>query len=697
MNNDQNDLTRTLFDDNPSKPDQTQGSLLLPQAIRYAQLGWRVLPVHTIKNNVCDCPKGKDCDSPGKHPRIQDWPNKATTDIDNIQNWFTMWPDSNIGIATGEKSGLLDLDVDGNEGLESIKGKHLPPTPAFKSGNGFHYLYKYPDSKPGNKTGLLVKVDIRGEGGFFVAPPSTHISGNKYQWQISPDELFADAPDWLIELLESSKPRNEFPETGETIPEGRRNSTLASIAGTMRKRGLSSDEINAALQRVNENRCNPPLSIQEVNAIAVSISRYEAGKPNNEGIALPLAGWPEPLSEEAFHGLAGRFVRLVEPNSETDPVALLVGFITAFGSVVGDRPYFRVEADMHRTRIFAVLVGETSKARKGTSWGHIERLFTAIDTAWLNTIQSGLSSGEGLIWAVRDPVMKTQKGEEIVVDEGVQDKRLMLVEGEYASILRVLGREGNTLSAVIRNAWDKGNLRTLTKNSPARATGAHVSIIGHVTREELLRYLTDTESANGFGNRFLWFCVKRSKSLPFGGNISESDFSGLVEDVRSTVEFAKQVDEVRWDTETRPLWAEIYPALSSGIPGLIGAMTARAEAYVTRLSCIYALLDQSVTIKPKHLLAAVALFDYAESSVHYIFQEETGNKFANDLLQTLQENADGMTRTDISNHFNRNKSSEQISEALEILRGLGLSEEREVVVEGKPQNKWFAKKEGVNS
>src|SRR5262249_47756246 len=161
------------------------------------------------------------------------------------------------------------------------------------------------------------------------------------------------------------------------------------------------------------------------------------------------------------------------------------------------------------------VVGDTSKARKGTSWGHVDRLFKLADgeaahEGWSGRIVTGLSSGEGLIWDVRDPGGKDVNGES---DPGVDDKRRVVVDGEFAATLKMLGREGNTLSPVIRNAWDSGDLRIMTKNKPARATGAHLSIIGHITRDELKRELTSTEMGNGFANRFLWACSTRSKLL----------------------------------------------------------------------------------------------------------------------------------------------------------------------------------------
>src|SRR5262249_20157432 len=162
-----------------------------------------------------------------------------------------------------------------------------------------------------------------------------------------------------------------------------------------------------------------------------------------------------------------------------------------------------VEGDQHHANLFAVLVGNTAKARKGTSWGRIRQLFDLIPDVWSQQcVHSGLSSGEGVICAVRDATSDH--------DSGVSDKRLMVVESEFANVLRVIGREGNTLSRVIRDAWDRGSLATMTKNSPAKATGAHISIIGHITAEELKRYLPRTEMANGFANRFIFACVKRS-------------------------------------------------------------------------------------------------------------------------------------------------------------------------------------------
>jgi len=411
--------------------------------------------------------------------------------------------------------------------------------------------------------------------------------------------------------------------------------------------------------------------------------------------------WPEPFAKEAFQGLAGEIVRAIAPHTEADDSALLLQFLTAFGNVVGASPHFAVEGDRHSLKLYVIIVGETSKARKGTSWGHVRSLFQFVDPSWVvDRIQSGLSSGEGLIWAVRDPIitgMEPKKKEghakghkPKIPDPGVSDKRLLVVEGEFASTLKVLRREGNTLSSVIRSAWDTGDLNTLVKHNPAKATGAHISMIGHISKEELLRHLEDTEAANGFGNRYLWGCARRSKVLPEGGCIDMVHFRPLIDRLREAVRFARMVGEIKRDEEARKLWHEVYPELSEGKAGLFGAITARAEAQVMRLACIYAILDQSTLIRKEHLVAALAIWEYCEASCLYIFDESLGDPVADQLLKALQDEPDGMTRTAINNLFKRHQSSARLERALNMLVENGLILSRKQNTGGRPAEIWFA-------
>ncbi len=227
-----------------------------------------------------------------------------------------------------------------------------------------------------------------------------------------------------------------------------------------------------------------------------------------------------------------------------------------------------------------------------------------------------------------------------------------------------MARDTNTLSAIIRQAWDSGDLRTMTKNSPAKATGAHVSIIGHITKGELVRRLDSTEAGNGFANRFLFVCVRRSKCLPEGGNLNQENLGPLVRKLTEAVQFAQNIGELKKDERARKAWGAVYPSLSEGKPGLLGAVIARAEAQVMRIACIYAVLDLSNVIRVEHIRAALALWEYCERSARHIFGDALGNPVADELLKLIRNSPGGVTRTQIRDFFGRHKSSHHIDRAL---------------------------------
>ena len=226
-----------------------------------------------------------------------------------------------------------------------------------------------------------------------------------------------------------------------------------------------------------------------------------------------------------------------------------------------------------------------------------------------------------------------------------------------------------------------------------RATSPHVSILAHITQEELLRVFDSTDAANGFGNRFLWVCVRRSKLLPEGGRLPEDEAASLVHRTSQALAFARKQSEVRRNDDARALWAEIYPDLSEGKPGMLGALIARAEAHVLRLSELYALLDQSPEITPDPLLAALALWDYCAASARYIFGDSTGDPIADRILAALRANGE-MDQSAISDLFGRHVNAGRLGKVLEalLLAGLARSErEHDSEKRGRPRTLWTAR------
>jgi hypothetical protein len=414
---------------------------------------------------------------------------------------------------------------------------------------------------------------------------------------------------------------------------------------------------------------------------------------------------PPPPAEAAFHGIAGQLTHVIAEHSEAAPVALLVQTLVAVGNMIGRTAHFEVEGDSHYLNAFVCLVGTSSKGRKGTSWGRINKFLGGVDPDWANgSITGGLSSGEGLIAAVRDPITKMEpvkdengtirpfEFKEVTIDAGVTDKRVLCYEPEFASVLKVLERQGNTLSTLIRQAWDDGKLRTLVKNSPAKATGAHVSIIAHVTREDLHRYLSETDQANGFGNRFLWIAVSRAKVLPLGGSPSIEALQQLHGAFASAINWAKgQTHPIGFDDIALEKWEEVYPVLSAGRPGLSACMLARAEAQVRRLACLFAVLDRSPEVRLVHLSAALALWKYCESSVYYVFGSSLGNDVADKIQGALQETPAGLTREEIrSQVLKGHRGSKDIGRALSLLFHSGLAHRIVEMTGGRPAERWFA-------
>jgi hypothetical protein len=405
------------------------------------------------------------------------------------------------------------------------------------------------------------------------------------------------------------------------------------------------------------------------------------------------------MARAAFYGLAGEVVTTLEKHTEADPVALLLQYLTSFGNALGRGPYYAVEADRHFGNLFVLLIGDTAKARKGTSAERIHSIFTIANPTWAGErTRGGMSSGEGIIHAIRDPVWGLRNGTPVLTDPGIVDKRLLLTEHEFFGVLTVLKREGNTLSRVVRDAWDcRKRLETLTKHSPTSATEACVSIIAHITIDELRQLLDHTSMANGFANRFLFACIRRGALLPFGGALAPEILQDLGEQTGAALQAAEAAGScvVGMDAGARFLWTSVYTELSRGGTGLIDYVTARAEAQSVRLALLYALLDQATEIRQPHLEAGLAVWHYCAASARFIFGDLLGEPIADTILRMLRQVAPaGLNRTDISALFGRHVAAGHLDRALAALLIAGKARcDRQPSgsgLGGRPREMWYA-------
>ena len=367
------------------------------------------------------------------------------------------------------------------------------------------------------------------------------------------------------------------------------------------------------------------------------------------------APWPAPPDQAAFHGLAGRVVDLADPYTEADTVAVLTTFLAAFGCALNAGPHARVGPERHPARLFVALVGSSSTARKGTSWAPVRELLALADPDFIaHRIVSGLGSGEALIHAVRDG-----DGDK---DQGVLDKRALVFAPEFATILRVMNRQGSLLSGTLKEAWDSGRLQNLVKGNPATATGAHVSIVAHTTADEMARDLTDVDARSGFGNRFIYVAVRRSKYLPSPPDWDDRGVTTMAHEVGAALQVARTRSRLSRDPAADRRWAEVYGHLTRDRHGLAGILTSRAEAQVLRLSLVYALLDGASSIGLPHLEAALAVWDYAERSAVFIFGARTGDPIADRILAEV--GGGRRSRSDLHDLFGRHVGRDRIESTL---------------------------------
>jgi hypothetical protein len=445
---------------------------------------------------------------------------------------------------------------------------------------------------------------------------------------------------------------------------------------------------------------SPPTSAlpTPVPSLTSSITNELSSRPQRsevEGSAVLFTGQPmhmeppppltprlslrEVFDRYALYGPAGQAVRALAPHTEAQPEAILLQLLAAFGNVIGPGPHCMVGATRHTLNLFVVLVGESSKARKGTSWNQISQLFAEVDRAWAeNRVTSARLTARGLIG--------------IFGCEQAVDRRLLVLAEELASVLHTMGRSRSQLSPLLRCAWDSGTLRMLDRDRLVQASGGHLSLIGHITQRELAESLHRTEAHNGFANRCLWASVQRARCLPDGGNLGVEQLSAIASGLKRAVEWAQGQTEIlfRRDQAASELWNNYYPALSQNRPGLRGTATGRAEAQVLRLSALYAALDCSPIIRLPHLEAALALWDYCSASAASLFGSCVGNSIADRIHEALQSSPDCLSREQIRNLFRGNVSSGSIDRALEKLSSLGLATSRYMIGRGRPTTLWSA-------
>lgn len=340
---------------------------------------------------------------------------------------------------------------------------------------------------------------------------------------------------------------------------------------------------------------------------------------------------PRPeLHPIALCGVLAEMVEAACANSEAVPSTVAIHLLARFAVTMGRTAHINIGDEQRHLRMNALIVGPTSKGRKGTSAFMPRRLFELVGQkdVFVPVVRelTALSTGEGLIHQVRDPFHNFE-GE--IVDPGVDDKRLFCDVSEFAGVLAQARREASTISPVLRDAFDGVRLTIPTKTSFNEATDTHIVVVGSVPETEILKTLTSTDITNGLANRFPMFYSVRTKSVPFPQPTAPELMGRFASHLAAALHDAREVGEIRMTTDARDYWRVFYEQLEEKAhPPAVAALLARQSTYALIFAALLALMNRQREISPDHLIAAEAWIDYWEETVLFVFSNGEQNEHA---------------------------------------------------------------------
>jgi hypothetical protein len=581
---------------------------------------------------------------------------------------------------------FLELDSrEALERIQVETGNKIPSTMAIRSSAGkghFYFRHSVKSIEAGNISQNAVKHSdwsLRADRAYVVGPLSVKAKdGIEQTYEVLSDAAITEIPDWLLSwcISEKVEAKKAVVEGSAQILEGSRNSALASRAGKLRHAGLNHDEIESALLRMNEELCKPPLDASEVRLIANSISRYSVGeiynltlngKPVDAFSSGPMAvdeadgeyaltqdeleierakprpvlpfkslpGRPE-FKDEFLYGPAGDVVRKASAFNESHPAGMYLNLLVSLGNIFGRGPHFNVSRTKHYTNEFLICVGDSATSRKGTGRDEIDWILKIIDPDWYrHRVVSGFGSSQAIIDQIRDDSMyqkldkKTGTYKSVIVP-GVKDKRLCIREGEAANLFKLACQPEGRTSGLIRDGWDGKKLSNLVKGKTADGESLsvicdqpHLSICADTNINELLATLPTGADTSGFGNRFFYCYIYRTKLVPNSDPV-DIDWGEEIVYFHKVVQFAKEIGHVAFTPQAADAWTRVYEAVENSgdrLPGRAGRMTDRAAPHIRRLAMIIALIDMSDAVELKHLYAARNIWTYCHESALYIFNQ----------------------------------------------------------------------------
>lgn len=594
----------------------------LSAALKYASRGWFVFPCHSMRGPSCSCGHS-ECDSAAKHPRTKRGLSEASTDLNIIRAWWTRWPDANIAIATGAASGFDVLDVDprhlGDVSLAELVREHeaLPHTPEAKTGGGGrHILFAHPGEHVGNKTGIRPGLDVRGDGGYIIAPPSNHTSGLPYAWEggaLPSETPFAPFPLWLLTLVRGTNGKTAEPQAHldaadvlAGVPEGERDDKLFRFACKLRRHGLPK-EMARALVLHAADKAIPPFSHARANEKVDRVwNKYQAsasdplpegaGEDDTEAIpVLPEICWRTGFKEfrEAYTG-----------STEASDAFLWGGYFVVAGLVLGRSAQLLAGSPIF-PNVFLTIVGASGRSRKSTAQAFARRLLEQTDSN-VETSQ-GIGSPEGLIQLLA----------------GRPNTRLLIDLAETSILFSKGAQEGTRgLLPLVTALYDcPKTARLPNRKEDLKATDPFLGILGSTTAEWLRRDLHLDDLRGGLAGRFCYIVGKEKAPIAFPPPPDTSALRRAETILRNAGNRHTAPLEYGLSPEASTVWKDWYTAdrAKSCETSILEVLTHRLHPHAWKLALLYAALEGTTDITVEQITAACAFADYQREAQKHVF------------------------------------------------------------------------------
>ena len=412
----------------------------------------------------------------------------------------------------------------------------------------------------------------------------------------------------------------------------------------------------------------------------------DAKPPSSQpGDDMPDTTMAQPKPTEAmFHGLVGDVANAAAENTEVNRIASAANFLSLLGAMAGRDVYYPVGDSNHHARLFTLHVGRTSFAGKGDALKLVWRILIEMaanenHAPLLGKVHSGgLSSREGLAYPIHDGYTQDKK-----IVEPIHDKRLWVVEDEFANVLQQGKRDGNTLSSALRNLWDGRSIQPLVKGCKLWATDPHVGIAAGISPGELHSLMHARDLTNGFANRFLMFWAERTTDVDHPAVTPKRVVAGLAGRTAEVIRFAlgdypntKDSRPMAMSHDAREFYSLIYPSLRKSCESeLLSTLLARRAPYVIRLGMLFALCDHTLVIEKWHLESALAWVTYSSGSVRYLFANQAreekfiaAEQMAGKIAEFLKGREEWASLSDIYREcFHSHVTAQQISEVLTMM------------------------------